>query len=103
MAVTFFEPGRARKDIIKEVVLAWYEVDPVTARQIADDLTELRKAQINKSGKWKGGDGFIKGRFPADLVLSMKKFLPDFGTDEDLLYASEEFPRLFPVNMSRTK
>jgi hypothetical protein len=76
--IFFHEKDRARNDLIKEVVMAWYQVDPV-----------------NK-GWWKSKNGYVAYRMPGDLFHSLRAVIPNWGDDDkDLQYLCEEYPDLF--------
>jgi len=92
---TFYMPGRARKDIIKETCLAWIQKSPGEARLMAEYLKGVTKQQL-RGGKWRRKDGgYLKVSVPADLFYSLRRLLPDFADDDkDLRYLAEEFPDL---------
>jgi hypothetical protein len=99
-----FEPGRARKDLIKEVALAWFEIQPREARAAAEQLRELHKHQYNKrTGGWRNTDeyGFTKIRLPATLMQLLRRIVdPKWGDDDkDLIELCRMFPDMIPSNL----
>jgi hypothetical protein len=92
--------GKARKDLIDEIIQEWHDASPETAKEIAHNLTELMKVQSNPHGTWKGHEaGRVKIRFPQSLWRVFRRIIPDFGDDDsDLFYLADNFPRLFPMN-----
>jgi hypothetical protein len=93
--IFFHEKDRARNDLIKEVVMAWYQVDPGQAHMFAKYLKEITKAELNK-GWWKSKNGYVAYRMPGDLFHSLRAVIPNWGDDDkDLQYLCEEYPDLF--------
>jgi hypothetical protein len=93
--------GQARKDWIRLVVECYIKVvGPTKAKATADFIKDITSRDTN-GGKWSGGDGAIKVRFPSDLfhagraVFNKYAVAPGFMDDEnDLLLLQGEFPDL---------
>lgn len=104
--VVFFEPGRARKDLIRDVALEWFRIQPREARAAAKQLNELYKAQYNKrTGGWRNTDagGYTKIRMPTTLFQLMRRIVdPKWGDDDkDLIELAREFPDMIPTNLRK--
>lgn len=86
-------PNKYRQELIRETCLAWMELSPGTAREMARYVQEITKCDL---GKWrKTGAGMLSARTPAELWHSLRSVLPDFGDhDSDLQYLAREFPDL---------
>ncbi|MCI0354825.1 MAG: hypothetical protein L0099_07290 [Acidobacteria bacterium] len=94
-----------RRQLIREVVKEWYDLNPRHARRMAHFINEITKVEVHEDGRWKGGQGQVVVRLPADLWHTMRFVfavkLPDeplFGYDEgDIRIVAEEFPKLVPT------
>jgi len=106
--ITIFEPGRARKDKIRAVAEAWFEVQPAEARAAAKQLNGLYKQQYNnRTGGWRNTDvhGFTKIRMPTTLMFLLRNLVDKhWGEDDkDMIELSREFPDMIPSNFRKPK
>lgn len=94
-----------RRRLIRDVVQAWYNVDPKMARHMGKMLKEAQQNEY-KNGEWHTtGDGFCRVRLPSDLWHSLRKafkaFLPlepAFAQDSsDIEMLWREYPDLVPT------
>jgi hypothetical protein len=95
MAVGIIMKGERERKLIRAVTLEWIKKDPAMAREMADAINEFTKADLHKSGKTRGDNGYISVRAPQELLLVLKHFLPGFGDKmEDMRLLAKEFPDL---------
>ena len=95
---------RRRRDLIRQTVMAWYNLDPKHARYMANFLREITKVE-HSGGKWRNGQGHCSLRLPRELFISLRRVFqvhaPDmepFATDDlDISILCEEFPNLMPT------
>jgi hypothetical protein len=95
---------RRRRDLIRQTVQAWYNLNPRYAKWMATFLKEITKVE-HTGGKWRNGKGHCSLRLPRELFISLRKVFqihaPDmepFATDDlDIKILCEEFPNLMPT------
>lgn len=91
-------------DLVREIVLAWYEVCPVEAKEAAQQLQRMQQNQYNKNGGYRKGQvdqyGYVKVRLPQTLFQLLRRFMPGFLDDDaDVQLLCKEFPKLVPCNL----
>ena len=96
MAVTIIMKNQVKKDLIRKVAEVWIQKDPAMAYEMAKAVREFTKLDVNpKTGKTKGGEGYISVRIPSELWQVLRHFIPDFGDDDkDIKLLAAEFPDL---------
>lgn len=106
MPLTIISRNQAKRDLIREVALAWIQVDPAGAREAAEQLKELQRCQYKRNGGYRKGAkdqyGYVKYRIPQPLFILLRRFMPDFlNDDKDIRLLCQEFPDLIPNNMDK--
>lgn len=106
MPVTIHQPGRARREAIRDFVQYWIKRFPGRAHALSRALKELKANQYNtKTGAWRADEnGHIRMRFPMEVWYGARAYLvaqgiePPFGDDDsDITLVCEEFPDFAPA------
>ena len=102
MSVTILDKtDDVRKKYIRMICESYFQRFPKQARAIARFLKEVTSHDL-RDGKWKGGDAYVKVRFPSPLFHSLRRgfakanIFPNFGDDDaDIRFVVNEYPDLF--------
>jgi hypothetical protein len=95
----------AKRELVRAVLEEWHAHDPAGAKEIVRFIREVTAQDCNQdTGGWavEDAEGYLKIRFPQDLLLALRAVIPDWGDDDaDLKDFFKEFPDMAPRKMRK--